>query len=52
MVDDRIIFLPGRCDHTGALQARPTTSKIPPLPPPLPEENKALNIAFYSYARN
>ena len=58
MADDRIIFLPGRCDHTGAPQARPKASKKPLLPLPPPEENKALNIAeisataFYMYARN
>ena len=58
MADDRIVFLPSRCDHTGAPQARPKASKKPLLPLPPPEENKALNIAkisataFYIYTRN
>ena len=58
MADDRIVFLPGRCDHTGAPQARPKALKKPLLLLPPPEENKALNIAeisattFYMYTRN
>ena len=58
MADNRIIFLPSRCDHTRAPQARPKASKKPLLLLPPPEENKALNIAeisatvFYIYTRN
>ena len=58
MADDRIVFLPGCYNHTGAPQARPKASKKPLLPLPPPEENKALNIAkisataFYIYTRN
>ena len=58
IADNCIVFLPGRCDYTGAPQARLKASEKPLLPLLPPKENKALNIAeisatvFYIYIRN